>query len=234
MNKKSVVLLSILFVLLGVNIFAQSVGDFNVTFTEHYDGIRITGYTGSVRAVTIPETIEGLPVIEISNNAFTNRTITSVVVPSSVTTIGDGAFSNCSQLTSITLHDNITSIGVNAFRRTAITNIKLPAKITLISQGTFMECRNLTNIVIPEGVTVIGVDAFNTCVALTSITFPSTIRSIHNSAFLNCTLLDSITIPDSVTNIEFRGNPFVGCNALPMATQAALRRRGWNPNARNR
>jgi len=233
MNKKSIFVLIFSIIILGTSIHAQSVGDFTVTFTEHYDGIRITGYSGSVRAVTIPASIEGLPVTEIANNAFANRNITSVVVPSSITTIGDGAFSNCQQLTSITLHDNIRSIGVNAFRRTAITSITLPARITLISQGTFAECRNLTSIVIPEGVTVIGVDAFNTCVALATVTLPSTIRSIHNSAFLNCSLLSNVIIPDSVTNIEFRGNPFVGCNALTLGAQAQLRRRGWNPNSRN-
>ncbi|MCL2800908.1 MAG: leucine-rich repeat domain-containing protein [Treponema sp.] len=233
MGKKIILAVFLAVFLLGVNSFAQNAADFTVTFTEHFDGVKITGYTGSVRAVTIPAAIEGLAVTEISNNAFANRNITSVVVPSSVTIIGDGAFSNCSQLTSITLHDNITSIGINAFRRTAITTIRLPARITIISQGAFAECRNLTSIVIPEGVTIIGQEAFTTNVALTSITFPSTLRAIHNSAFLNCTLLSSITIPDSVTNIEFRGNPFVGCNALPMVTQAALRRRGWNPNASN-
>ena len=233
MNKKFVLVIILSFLVLGVNSFAQSIGDFNVTFTEHFDGIKIMGYSGSVRAVNIPASIEGLPVTEISNNAFANRNITSVVVPSSVTIIGDGAFSNCQQLTSITLHDNITSIGVNAFRRTAIASITLPAKITIISQGMFAECRNLASIVIPEGVTIIGADAFSTCVSLATVTFPSTLRAIHHSAFLNCNLLSTINIPDSVTNIEFRGNPFVGCNALPMAAQAALRRRGWNPNASN-
>jgi len=214
--------------------FAQSPGDFSVTFTEHFEGIRITGYSGSVRAVTIPAAIEGLPVTEIANNAFASRNITSVVIPASVTTIGDGAFSNCQQLASITLHNNITSIGMNAFRRTAITSITLPSGITIINQGLFAECRNLASIVIPEGVTVIGVDAFNTNVALASVTLPSTIRAIHNSAFLNCNSLTEVIIPDSVTNIEFRGNPFVGCNALTMLAQASLRRRGWNPAARNR
>jgi len=214
--------------------FAQSVGDFNVAFTEHFEGVRITSYTGNVRAVTIPTNIEGLPVTEIANNAFANRNITSIVIPSSVTIIGDGAFSNCQQLNSITLHNDITSIGINAFRRTAITSINLPQKITIISQGMFSECRNLASIIIPEGVTIIGVDAFNTNVALVSVTLPSTIRAIHGSAFLNCNSLTEVIIPDSVTNIEFRGNPFVGCNALTMLTQASLRRRGWNPAARNR
>jgi len=234
MNRKPAILSGFALFLIVTNIHAQSVGDFKIDFTEHFDGVKILGYSGSVKAVKIPAVIEGLNVTDISNNAFANRNITSVEIPNTVTTIGDGAFSNCQQLSSITLHDGITSIGVNAFRKTAIVSIKLPKKITLISQGMFAECRNLANIEIPEGVTVIGVEAFTTCVALSEVKLPTTIRAIHNSAFLNCNLLASVVIPESVTNIEFRGNPFVGCGALTMLTQASLRRRGWNPNARNR
>jgi len=231
MNIKSILFLSI--ILIALNAGAQSTGDFSISFTGNMEGIRITGYTGSARAITIPADIEGIPVKEIGNNAFANRNITSVVIPGSVTIIGENAFSGSRQLTSVIMHDNIVQIGDFAFRGTGITQIDLPSKITIINRGLFFECTSLTSIVIPEGVTIIGMDAFNTCSALTSITLPSTIISIRNSAFLNCGALTTVLIPDSVASIEFNGNPFVGCSRLSLVSQANLRRRGWDPNVRN-
>src|SRR5437899_8910573 len=87
------------------------------TYTTNDDGtITIAGYTGPGGAVTIPETINGLPVTSIGFGAFyTCGTLTSVTIPNSVTSIGDWAFGYCTSLTGVVIPDRVTSIGDGAF-----------------------------------------------------------------------------------------------------------------------
>ena len=110
-------------------------GDF--TYTSSGSAITITGYTGAGGGVSIPATIDSLPVTTIGNNAFQAKTtITSVIIPDSVTSIGTFTFYNCTSLTSITLPSNLTSIGTYAFGNcTNLTSITLPSNLTSI--GTF-------------------------------------------------------------------------------------------------
>src|SRR5450830_1721029 len=83
------------------------------TYTTNSDNtITITGYTGSGGAVTIPSTINGLPVTSIGNGAFAGFTsLASVTIPNGVTSIGNSAFYYCSGLTSVTIGNGVTSIG---------------------------------------------------------------------------------------------------------------------------
>ena len=85
---------------------------------EVEDGkVTITGYTGNGGDVTVPDTIDGLPVTTIGDNAFCYCTgLTSITLPASITTIGYYAFSGCHGLTSITLPNSITTISVGAFK----------------------------------------------------------------------------------------------------------------------
>ena len=116
--------------------------------------------------------------------------ITSIIIPNSVTSIGERAFYNCTSLTSITIPDSVTEIGTAAF----------------------YNCTSLTSITIPDSVTKIGITAFASCDSLTSITIPDSVISIGMYAFFGCTSLTSITIPDSVTEIgKFA---FYGCTSL--------------------
>jgi hypothetical protein len=87
-------------------------------------------------------------------------------------------------------------------------------------------------VVIPEGVTQIDYGAFFNCTALTAITLPSSIQSIGGMAFNGCSALVTVTIPDSVTIIYFSWQldfqlPFGDCPKLSLASQAALKKRGY-------
>ena len=135
------------------------------------------------------------------------------VIPDSVTSIGDSAFSDCSGLKSITIPEGVTSIGNSAFSGcSGLKSITIPKKVTSIRGWAFGNCSGLTSITIPEGVTSIGGYAFSGCSSLTSIMIPKSVTSIGGSAFYGCSGLTSITIPASVTSI---GNDlFFGCSDL--------------------
>ena len=172
-------------------------------------------YTGDI---TIPETVSYrdvvYKVVSISGGAFTNCTdLTSIIIGNNVTTIGGSAFFGCSSLTSITIPNSVTSIGGYAFEGcNALTSITIPNGVTSIGESTFCYCSSLISIIIPNGVTTIGGSAFSGCSSLTSITIPNSVTTIGGSAFFGCSSLTSITIPNSVTSIG--GCAFSDCSGL--------------------
>src|SRR5689334_4930124 len=111
--------------------------------------------------VTIPSTINGLPVASIGNNAFNDCTnLMTVAIPDTVTNIGDGAF-EATPLSNVTIGSNVISIGASAFDFcTRLATVVLPSSVTSIGALAFCACQSLTNISIPFGVTNIGTGAF--------------------------------------------------------------------------
>ena len=146
--------------------------------------------------LVIPAKIEGNPVTNIEEKAFIGCSLTSIIIPDSVTNIGRNAFQSCTSLTSITIPDSVAWIRFEAF----------------------MYCSSLTSITIPDSVTSIGRNAFQSCTSLTSITFGtnSKLTSIGLESFLFCNSLTSITIPESVTNISHAA--FISCKNLTAVT----------------
>ena len=126
----------------------------------------------------------------------------SYTIPNSVTSIGYGAFKDCTGITSITIPNSVTSIGnYDFYGCTGLTSITIPNSVTSIGSNAFGYCTSLTSITIPNSVTSIGVWAFCSCDGLTSITIPDSVTSIGYGAFEYCSGLTNITIPNSVTSI---------------------------------
>lgn len=194
---------------------------------------------------------EGQPTengLYIKNNVLIkcDRSLESIVIPDSVTSIGDEAFLNCKSLTSIVIPDSVTAIGPSVFRYCtsltgvtfgansklttigdfafyccdSLTSIVIPESVTTIGKYAFSNCDSLRSITIPDTVTTIGVRAFSLCTSLTSVTFGenSQLTTIGESAFLYCTSLASITIPASVASIG--DGAFIDCDSLTDITVA--------------
>jgi len=139
--------------------------------------------------------------------------LTSIVIPDSVTSIGDKAFYYCYSLTSIVIPDSVTSIGDKAFYYCySLTSIKIPDSVTSIGADAFRGCSRLTSATIGNSVTSIGSSAFENCSSLTSVTIPDSVTSIGSSAFWDCYCLTSVTIGNGVTSIG--NDAFYGCKKL--------------------
>jgi hypothetical protein len=186
-----------------------------------------------------------------------NGTITSVVIPEGVTIIGDAAFSSCNKLTSVTIPEGVVKIGEIAFRFSPLTAVTLPQSLKVIGNaafsktnisaitipagvtvegdqegGVFEDCKNLKTVTISEGVTTIAKNMFRGCPVLTSIALPASIERIKEYAFAWCSTLTSVTVPASVTAIDIDGSAlggsaFQGCPKLNLATQALLKKLGY-------
>ena len=209
----------------ALNLSAEEFQIGKLTFkTETPTTVKLIGADKDITNVFLSETID------YKGNSFT------------ITSIGDGAFSGCSSLTSVTIPNSVTSIGEVAFYGTALYNdpanwengalyiddclikvdqgfaghFRIKENTRVISGGAFKGCTSLTSVTIPNSVTSIGEYAFFYCSSLTSITIPNSVTSIGNYAFYNCSSLTSVTIPNSVTSI---GNAaFYNCSSLTSVT----------------
>ena len=141
-------------------------------------------------------------VTTIGNYAFYDCTnITSLTIPDSVTTIGEWAFSGCTSLASVTIGSGVTTIGIYAFSGcTALTSVTIPDSVTTIGIEAFSRCTGLTNVEIGNGVTSIDFHAFSDCTALTSITIPSGVTSIDSGIFSYCSSLVDIDVDSANEN----------------------------------
>jgi hypothetical protein len=202
------------------------------TFTTNDGTITITGYHGSGGVVTIPDTINGLPVTSIGGSTLYGRSTfylgaaTNVVIPNSVTRIGEEAFAFCTRLTSITLSDGVTSIGTNAFAYcVSLTNVTIPNSVTNIGLAAFAGCSNLIAFTVDplnhsfSSVNGVLFDKNQTLLIQCppgaiagSYSIPHTVVSLADYAFMYCMALTEVTIPRSVASI---GNyAFYSCTNL--------------------
>jgi hypothetical protein len=183
------------------------------TYTTNDDNtITITGYTGPAGLVNIPTEIDGFSVTAIGADAFSGSSLnsfaisSSVIIPNSVTSIGDDAFILCYGLESVTIGDGVTNIGYEPFLGcNGLENVVLGNGVTSIGNYEFSSLQSLTNVVIGTNVTSIGSWAFATCWSLQNITIPSSVTNIDGYAFYT-----TASSPE-LSGIFFQGNaPSVG------------------------
>ena len=164
-------------------------------------------------SITIPSSVTSL-----GRDCFSGCSgLTSITIPSSVTSLGDFCFYCCRGLTSITIPSSVTSLGNSCFSNcSGLTSITIPSSVTSLGWSCFFRCSGLTSITIPSSVTSLGRDCFEGCSGLTSITIPSSVTSLGQSCFSDCSGLTSITIPSSVTSLG--QSCFQDCSGLTSIT----------------
>lgn len=186
------------------------------TFVTNNGTITITGYIDSGSSVTIPDTINGLPVTTIAAYAFPeDGSLTNVMIGNGITNIGDCAFCDCTSLSAINVSASnscYSSVNGILFDRGMTTLIQYPASKTGscyavpngvidIGDAAFYHTFALTNVTIPRGAKSIGLEAFYDCINLTNLAIPDTITTVGSWAFWSCGFVN-ITIPYSVKTLE--------------------------------
>ena len=152
-------------------------------------------------------------ITSIGERAFVDATVTDIVIPNSVTSIGTAGFEWCDSLINITIPDSITIINNYTFSScTSLTSITIPDSVTSIGQNAFVNCTSLINVKLSHNLTSIELSAFPYCSNLKSLEIPKGITVISGSTFEGCSSLESITIPNSVTSIEY--GAFIDCDSL--------------------
>ena len=229
----AVVLLGLMCILLvGLGTTASAATSGKLKYEVSDGEAIITGFSPTAftkpKDVEIPDTINDYPVTAIADEAFEDESITSVIIPDSVITIGDYAFDECEKLASVTLGNSVESIGESAFRNcNDITILTIPESVKSIGNCAFSECSDFTNIYWNAKNAEIGYDVFanagrngtgidvvfgnnvekipsyifTASSNIKSITIGNSVKTIADYAF-NCSVQNgSINIPESVTSI---------------------------------
>ena len=135
--------------------------------------------------------------------------------------IADSAFTGCQNMTDVMLPVSLTSIGQHAFAScNTLTGLELPDGLTSIGTGAFRLCTGLKSITLPDDAVDLGPRLFDFCTHLTSAHLPRNLRVIPSNMFVNCRRLESIYIPPYVESVG--AGAFSGCTGLTSVLKPAV------------
>ena len=158
--------------------------------------------------VSLPATLESL-----GEGAFSGcAALTQVAVPSGIAEIPKSAFAGCTSLSSVDLPDSVASIGSKAFSGClSLASLEFPSSCSSIGDSAFM-ASGLTDLSLPASTTVIGDQAFSGCTSLKTATLSPSLASLGERAFMNCVSIESVSTLGDITEVQ--ENTFDGCAAL--------------------
>ncbi len=251
MKSKISIFLSLFFIFIGCTLDTDKEYEYGNFVFKHIDKQSVSFCGLNLEAklsgtLYIPETIYGLNVVKIEGRKYSSKykDIVSIVIPSTVRTIGDNAFLGCSSIETISIPDGVTTIGNKAFMDcSSLKEITLPASVKEIGESAFENCKDLASFNAGEtAITEIKARTFYNCTSLENFSFPSTITFIGNQAFCHCGIpgfvvesndqlvsigfgafeycskLKEIIFPLALKSIA--NNVFEGCSALNSVTFA--------------
>ena len=188
---------------------------------NHFIGLT-SGYPKPSGDLIIPETVHSggvdWTVTEIMDEALRESTITSVVIPNTVTAIGNRAFYMCTSLSgTVVIPNSVNTVGYTAFCRCdRMTEVVLPAKDVTYGSECFMTTGLTGTLTLPEGLVTVSKSMFENNDKLTDIVIPNTVTTILQDAFSYCGKIQAIHIPSSVTTIY--NNPFYNSEKIETVT----------------
>lgn len=206
-------------------------------FLQKKDHISILGYNGQESDLTIPDTINSLPVTTIDVSAFAhNATIETIMLPDSITQLSKSAFEGCTSLREIELGEGIEIIEQRSFAScVSLRSVCLPYWLKSVKKEAFEGCVSLVELyyynamkggvsasskskrstresILPNGVEYIGPRAFKGCTSLDSFYIPYKLRKISSQLFEDCTALAEVHVHNIVKTIGSQS--FKGCSLL--------------------
>ena len=186
--------------------------------------INLMGFDETTQVLEIPETIDGYTVTQIQPEIYIsnpiegfgyfgqeNDRLTYVILPETLTWLGDSVFENCTALESVYIPDSVYFVGSRCFYGcTSLTSVTIPKSCTRLGDAAFEGCRSLSTVVFNDDINYIGPAAFRDCTSLTSITLPDSIIEIADFVFANCTNLAKVNIPKNVERIGYETFAYCG------------------------
>ena len=177
--------------------------------------VKVSAKDKTATSYKISSWLEGKKVTVIKETGFTNCTnLTSITLPDTIKTISQYAFSACSNLTSCNLPDGLETIGKGAFMSSDLTGkVVIPSSVTSLGESCFNGSKNLTSVEFEAGcqITEIPYGAFTSCESITRVDIPDSVTEIGNQAFYNCSALSGVDIGTGIAKIGV--DAFDGCSA---------------------
>ena len=185
----------------------------NNSYTTGYDtfhyvlkdngNLAIIGCETTSTAITVPTKINGVTVDEIASYSFKNcTTLTSITIPSNITSIGEYAFLGCTGLVNATIPTTVKNVGNYAFKDcTGLVNVTISEGVETIGEGVFYNCTSLVEAVVPDTAKTVGAYAFYNCDSLITATIGVTADAIGDYTFYGCEKLNNIVIGLNVARI---------------------------------
>lgn len=151
----------------------------------------------------LKEVFLGANCVGVFSNAFQNCfSLTSVTIPSGVTSIGEKAFFDCYGLTFAAIPMSVTSIRVRVFMGcSSLAFVSIPMSVTSIGEHAFCDCKRLMSVVIPAGVADIGTNIFCACSSLQTAALHTGLPRMSSGMWMDCSSLVKIDLPDTLTMI---------------------------------
>lgn len=204
----------------------KSYGDlFTYERSPRGNGFAVTGFRGEKNKTIIFQNRSGnTPVVEISDNSFSNspteeailtegiiyigknafsgcEKLHQVVLPISVEEIEDSAFKNCSNLRSVSLPMTLKTIGSDAFKGTGLKTINIPKSVLWLGDGIVADCQLLDSVNLSDNIVKIPDRMFENCMNLKKVELHEKLEEIGERAFYGCSSMNFLIIPDSVKKI---------------------------------